>query len=77
VELLVSVVSERNDGGAWVARPAALAAALELGVSELMDYKRPPLKKELVALYGVSLITLNKYYRILFEGPDAGDRDAD
>jgi hypothetical protein len=77
VELLVSIVSERNDNGAWVARPEALAAALELGVSELTDYKRPPLKKELVKLYGVSLITLNKYYRILFEDPDAGDHNAD
>jgi tetratricopeptide (TPR) repeat protein len=77
VELLVSIVSERNDSGAWVARPSALAAALELCVSELMDYKRPPLKKELVKIYGVSLITLNKYYRILFEDPDTGENDAD
>ncbi len=77
VDLLVSIVSERKDSGAWVARPEALAAALELGVSELMDYKRLPLKKELVKLYGISLITLNKYYRILFEDPDAGDHNAD
>ncbi len=77
VELLVSIVGERNDGGAWVARPEALAAALELGVSELMDYKRPPLKKELVNMYGISLITLNKYYRIIFEDPHAGGFHAD
>lgn len=77
VELLVSIAGERNDRGAWIARPEALAAALELGVSELMDYKRPPLKKELVRIYGVSLITLNKYYRIIFEDPETGDHNAD
>ncbi len=77
VELLVSIAGERNDGGTWVARPEALAAALELGVSELMDYKRPPLKKELIKTYGISLITLNKYYRIIFEEPEMGDPNAD
>jgi len=77
VELLISVVAERKDSGAWVKRPNALAAALELFVSELMDYKRPPLKKDLVKIYGISLRTLNKYYKIMFEDPGAGDHDAD
>lgn len=77
VELLVSIAGERNDGGKWIARPEALAAALELGVSELTDYKRPPLKKDLVKRYGISLITLNKYYRIIFEEPEMDGPDAD
>ena len=56
---------------------SALAAALELFVSELMDYKRPPLKKDLVKIYGISQSTLNKYYKKMFEDPGTGDHDAD
>ena len=77
VELLISLVAERKDSGAWVQRPSALAAALERFVSELMDYKHPPLKKDLIKIYGVSLRTLNKYYKIFFEDPGVGDRDVD
>lgn len=75
LELLVTIAKERNDNGAWIAKPQALAAALELCVSELMEEKRPPLKKELQQLYEISPATLNKYYNMLFE--DAGDRRFD
>ena len=75
VELLVSIVTESKDDGAWIVKPQALAAALELCISELMDDVAVPLKKELTQLYGISLTTLNKYYSKLFE--DYGDRRFD
>ena len=75
IELLVSIVTERHDDGKWVVKPQALAAALELCTSELIDSVSIPLKKELTQLYGVSLTTLNKYYAKLFD--DVGDRHFD
>lgn len=75
VELLVTIAKERDDNGSWVVKPQALAAALELCVSELMEDVRPPLKKELQRVYEISPTTLNKYYNMLFE--DTGDRRFD
>ncbi len=75
VELLVTIAKERNDDGLWVLKPQALAAALELCVSELMENIRPPYKKELQQIYQISPATLNKYYNMLFE--DVGDRRFD
>lgn len=75
VELLVTIAKERNDDGLWVSKPQALAAALELCVSELMENIRPPYKKELQQIYQISPATLNKYYNMLFE--DVGDRRFD
>ena len=71
----MSVAKERGDDGAWIGKPEGMAAALELCVSELLDNVRPPLKKELVEIYGVSHGTLARYYEKLFE--DTGDRRFD
>lgn len=77
VELLVSIVKGREDDGKWVLKPEGLAAALELCVSELMDDVRPPLKKELTQIYGVTLATINRYYDKLFEDVPGGDQRFD
>ncbi len=76
VEMLISVMKDRGDDGSWIATPEAFAAALELGASEVNEIARPPLKKELAGIYGISVSTLNKYYAILFDD-DKGGRHAD
>lgn len=66
-QLVMTIAKERNDEGVWIKKSEALAAALELCVSELLEIKRRPLKKELQQIYSVTLTTLNKYYNMLFE----------
>lgn len=73
VELMVNIAKDKGDAGKWIVKPEALAAALELCVSELMEDVRIPMKKELVQVYGVTLQTINKYYQKLYENIPEGD----
>lgn len=73
VELMLSVVKGRKDDGKWIRTPEAFAAALELSVCDASKEELPPTKRELSEVYGISVTTLNKYYKALFGVKEQGD----
>ncbi len=77
VELLATIAKLRSDDGAWITRPKAFAAALELYICEISGLTDVPTKKELIERYQVTLGSLNRYYHIVDAYLEEGDGDAD
>ncbi len=67
VELMLSVVKAKKDDGKWVRSISAFAAALELRTCEKSKKEETPTTSELMAVYGISPLTLKKYYRLMFD----------
>ncbi len=67
VELMLSVVKAKKDDGKWVRSVSAFAAALELRACEKSKKEETPTTSELMAVYGISPLTLKKYYRLMFD----------
>ena len=75
VEVLTSVVKNKRDTGAWIAKPEAFAAALEYSVCEKTVNTNVPLKKDLLKRYNTTLGTLNRYYRMILQESIEGEDD--
>ncbi len=66
VELMLSAVKAKRDDGRWIRSNDALAAAIELRTCEVKKDCDVPATSELMDIYGISPVTLKKYYQALF-----------
>ena len=76
VELFISFASKKGSDAAWIRRPEALAAALELVTCEKLSLKKES-KARLATLYSTTAATITRYYNILKETEPYGGENND